>query len=258
MNVNMKSFKEMPDSMKLLYALIAVLFLLNVFALTKVEKKTVASSPSKEIERWIKANPKVILDSVNKYAIEQQEEVRRQQQQQATENIKKYESELKDTKYAGVINPKGTIDIVEFYDYNCGYCKIASKNIDELLKDRKDVRVILRAIPILGDASRYATEVGTAILISSPAKYNDYYKAIMKGSARSKEEVNKIVESIGLKMSKINTVLTRNKGEIDAAIEATLELAGKIGINGTPAFIVNGELIPGAVDARTLNDKLNK
>lgn len=255
----MESFKEMPSNIKLLYALIAILFLLNVFALTKVEKTvSAASSSNKDIESWIKANPEVMLESINKYVMKQQEEMMKQQQQQAGENIKKFEKELKDTRYAGVLNPKGTIEIIEFYDYNCGYCKIASKNVDELLKDRSDVKVILRAIPILGDASKYATEVGVAILISEPAKYNSYYKALMKGSARSKEEVNKAVESVGLKIAKINTVLSKNKGEIESAINANMELAGKIGINGTPAFIVNGELIPGAVDAKTLSNKLGK
>ncbi len=256
--MNMESFKGMPSNVKLIYALIAILFLLNVFALTKVEKSVTSSTSSKEIENWVKANPEVMLESINRYAMKQQEEMMRQQQQQAGENIKKFDKELRDTKYAGVLNPKGTIDIIEFYDYNCGYCKISSRNIDELLKNRKDVRVILRAIPILSEASRYATEVGMAILISQPTKYPDYHRALMGGSARSKQEVNKAVESIGLKMSKINTVLSRNKSEIDAAINNNLELAGKIGINGTPAFIINGELIPGAVDTQTLNQKLGK
>ena len=256
--MSMESFKEMPSNIKLIYALIAILFLLNVFALTKVEKTAKSSASNSEIEKWVKANPEVMLEAINKYAIQQQEEMIRQQQQQAGENIKKFDKELKDTKYAGVLNPKGTIEIVEFYDYNCGYCKIVSKNVDELLKNRSDVKVILRAIPILSEASRYATEVGMAILISEPAKYPSYYKALMNGSARSKEEVSKAVESIGLKMSKINTILTKNKSEIDSAINNNLELAGKIGINGTPAFVINGELIPGAVDTQTLNDKLGK
>lgn len=255
--MNMENFKGMPSNIKMIYALIAVLFLLNVFALTKVEKSANSSS-NKEIESWVKANPEVMLESINRYAMKQQEEMMRQQQQQAGDNIKKFEKELKDTRYAGVLNPKGTIDIVEFYDYNCGYCKISSKNVDELLKSRKDVRVILRSIPILSEASRYATEVGVAILISEPTKYPDYHRALMNGSARSKEEVKKAVESIGLKMSKIDTVLSKNKSEIDAAINSNLELAGKIGINGTPAFIINGELIPGAVDTQTLNQKLSK
>jgi len=253
----MENFKNMSTNVKLIYALIAILFLLNIFALTRVEKPMVSTS-SKEIEEWIRANPEIMLESINRYAVKQQEELIKQQQQQAGENIKKFQKELKDTKYAGVLNPSGTRDIVIFYDYNCGYCKISSKNIDELLKQRKDVRVILRDIPILSEASKYASEVGMAILISQPSKYPEYHKALMSGSARSKQDINKAVESIGLKMSKVESVLSKNKDEINTAINSNLELAGKIGINGTPAFIINEELIPGAIDTQTLNEKVGK
>lgn len=256
--MNKECFKEMPCTIKLVYALLAILFLLNVFSLTRIEKSTKSSVSSNEIKDWVNANPEIMLESINKYAMSQQEQMMQQQQEQSGENIKKFDKDLKNTKYAGVLNPKGTIDIIEFYDYNCGYCKISSKNVEELLKSRKDVRVILRAIPILSEASRYATEVGMAILISEPKKYPEYHKALMEGSARSKEEVNKAVESIGLKMSKINSILSKDKSEIDAAINSNLELASKIGINGTPAFIIKGELIPGAIDTQTLNEKVGK
>ena len=80
----------------------------------------------------------------------------------------------------------------------------------------------------------------------------------MNGSARSKEEVKKAVEKAGLKMDKISKILEKNKQEIQNAIEINSNLARQIGINGTPAFIVNGNLIPGAVDAEALNSMLSK
>ena len=106
-------------------------------------------------------------------------------------------------------------------------------------------------------ATPYSEEIkGMAILIEDPVKYPEFHEALMNGSARSKEEVNKAISSIGLKPSKIEEVLKKNKKEIDAAIQSNMELANKIGINGTPAFIINGELIPGAVDAQTLENML--
>ena len=258
-----KCFEEMPCTLKLAYVLIAILFVINIAfwvgcCMNKTTSVKGGSASDKEIADWVYKNPETILDSVNKYAAKQQEEIQKQQQKQAAENIGKFDKELKNTKYAGVMNPKGKIEIVEFYDYNCGYCKMAAKNIEELLKTRKDVRVILRSIPILGDASVYASQVGVAILITEPAKYPDYYKALMGGSARNKEGVAKAVETAGIKMAKIEKVLTKNKAEIEAAINKNQELARNVGINGTPAFIVNGELIPGAVDAKTLDRKIGK
>ena len=252
----MDCFKDMPCNLKFAYALIALLFVLTIFNLSKVEKATVPSVSDEAIKVWIDKNPEAILESVNKYVAQQQEEMIREQREQAAANIKNFDKELKDTKYAGVLNPKGTVEIVEFYDYNCGYCKMVAKNIEKLLETRKDAKVILRNIPILGQASRYAAEVGMAILIDSPAKYPEFHKILMNGSARSKEEVNKAVESAGLKFSKIEEVLKKNKKEIDAAIQSNMDLASKIGINGTPAFIINGELIPGAVDTQTLESLL--
>lgn len=258
--MSMECFKDMPCTLKLAYVLIAILFLLNVFSLTKTGMGTTVASSVKDskIAKWVNENPEVILDSVNRYAQKQQEEAYRKQQEQSVENIKNFENELKDTKHAGVLNPKGTIDMIVFYDYNCGYCKIASRNVDELLKTRGDVRVILRDIPILGEPSRYASQVGMAVLISQPKKYPEYHRALMNGTARSKEDVKKAVEKIGLKMDKIESVMSKNKNEIDEAISNNLDLAGKIGINGTPAFVINGELIPGAVDAQTLNERIGK
>ena len=256
--MNIKCIKESPCSVKLLYILVIISLLLNVFCLSMKCCKKDSVKKDQAIATWVDNNAEAILNSVNKYVMKQQEEAQKQQQAKAEENIKKFDKELKDTRYAGVINPKGTAVIVEFFDYNCGYCKIASKNVNELLKQRKDVKVILRAIPILGEASVYATQVGEAILIADASKYVSYYETLMNGSARSKEEVKKAVEKAGLKMDKIFKILEKNKQEIQNAIEINSNLARQIGINGTPAFIVNGNLIPGAVDAEALNSILSK
>ncbi|HSQ97955.1 MAG TPA: DsbA family protein [Rickettsiales bacterium] len=253
----MKSIKETSSEIKLIYALIVILFLMNVTMCWRI-RSFQKNGNEKAIATWIDNNAESILNSVNKYVTKQQEEAQKQQQSKAGENIKKFDKELHDTKTAGIINPKGTIEIVEFFDYNCGYCKMSAKNIEELLKERTDVKVILRAIPILGDASTYATNVGNAIILMEPTKYPTFYKEIMSGSARNKEGVAKAVEACGIKMSKVEKFLEKNQDKVKALIDANVGLARQIGINGTPAFIVNGELIPGAIDVATLKSKLTK
>ena len=86
----------------------------------------------------------------------------------------------------------------------------------------------------------------------------EYYQTLMEGSARTKESVDEAVKSIGLSNRDVEKFIKKNKEEIEKAIENNLDLARNIGINGTPAFIVNGELIPGAVDVNTLESKLSK
>lgn len=255
--MSLECFKEAPCAVKTSYALIAILFVMNIA--TYIMGCNSEEKLNAKFAKYLDENPEAILQSVNNYIVKQQQEIQQQQQAaQSPENIEKYQNELNDTKFAGVMNPKGKRTIVIFYDYNCGYCKVASKNIDELLKNRKDVKVILRSIPILSEASRYASEVGMAILIDNPSKYPDYHRALMNSSARTKQDVAKAVDSIGLSMNKIEKTLNSKKSEIDLAIESNLNLARQIGINGTPAFIINGELIPGAVDTATLDQKVGK
>jgi protein-disulfide isomerase len=252
----MKAIEETPLSIKLAYVLIVILFLIsitNCFRIRKIQN----SVGNKAMVSWVNDNAETIINSLNKYVVKQQEESRSQQQTKAEESIKKLGKELSDTKYAGVINPKGTTEIIEFFDYNCGYCKMSAKNIDELLKARQDVKVILRPIPILGEASNYATQVGTAILMMEPTKYHTFFNEIMSGTARDEKGVEKAVEASGFKMSKVKKFLEENKEKIASAIEVNVNLARQIGINGTPAFIVNGELIPGAVSTDVLKSKLN-
>ena len=92
-----------------------------------------------------------------------------------------------------------------------------------------------------------------------PAKYADYYRNLMaNGTARTKDGVAKAVESAGLKMDKVEKFIEKNQEQINAIISENMNLAKQIGVNGTPAFVVNGELIPGAVDAETLSSRLTK
>ena len=116
-----------------------MLFVLNICTYLKISKPVQNNKSNDEIATWVDNNAEVILNSVNKYVVKQQEEMQKKQQEQATENIKKFEKELVNTKYAGVLNPQGQKVIVEFFDYNCGYCKVAAKNVKTLLEKRKDI-----------------------------------------------------------------------------------------------------------------------
>lgn len=240
---------------KLVFISLVLLFLIDALIIANIYSSKTAGG---EIAKWVTDNPQAILDSVNNYAIKQQQEYIEQEKARTAENLKKYDADLKDTKYAGVLNPEGTIEIVEFYDYNCGYCKLASKSIYELLEKRDDVKVILKSIPILGSSSQYATQVGMAIIMSNNEKYPEYYKGLMEGSARDQASVDAVVEAIGLNLEDVKAYMAENEEAINDAIQINLDLAQNVGVNGTPAFIVNGELIPGAVDANTLESKLAK
>ena len=249
-------FKDMPCNLKFAYVLICISFLLHIFLFCCPNKFGKGGLFNKKISDWIANNPKAIIDSVQKFAQEEQRKYQEEQQAKSGENIVKFSKELKDTFNAGIINPKGTKELIEFFDYNCGYCKIAYKSVKELIEKRKDVKVILRPIAILGEPSQYATKIGFAILKMDSSKYIKYYEALMENSARTKEDVEKAVKESGLKLNKVEDYISKNNSIVEKLVSDNYELAGKIGINGTPAFIVNGKLIPGAIDADALSQEL--
>jgi protein-disulfide isomerase len=248
----------MPKSLQLAYYLIAISLALNIITFCGVFGTKGSANQTSQIAKWIYSNPEAILESVNKYAMAEQEKSQKDQQANVAANIKVYQKELEATKNHGVINPDGEKVIVEFFDYDCPYCRIAAKSTRELIEKRKDVKVITRPL-VIHDSAQYATEVGIVVSILAPEKYVNYYEAIMiDAQGQSRSAVKGAVEKTGLQWSKVESELNKRKSEISAIIADSRDLAGKLGINGTPGFVLNGQLIPGAVDADTLSSVLDQ
>jgi protein-disulfide isomerase len=153
-----------------------------------------------------------------------------------------------------ILNPNGTIEIIEFFDYNCGHCKRQSLVIDKLLKERKDVRVILRPIPVLGEESLYAAQIGYAVLMMEPEKFIKYYNEIMHSSGG--EGIYNAINACSIDINKLKDTLSSKKGEIDSIMEFNIDSANSLGINGTPAFVINGKMTMGEIDFDTLKKKI--
>lgn len=141
------------------------------------------------------------------------------------------------------------ITIVEFFDYNCGYCKRALAPLMQTLDENDDVRLVFKELPILSDSSRVAAT--TALAIDDPLTFLSYHTKLMthKGS------VNQTVIDKTLKELKLSPKAIAKKAQsadIAKAIENTSQLATRLGINGTPAFVINGEIFPGALEAADL------
>lgn len=162
---------------------------------------------------------------------------------------------MKNKKIA-VLNPDGKKEIIEFFDYNCIHCKRVAKIIDDFLKSRKDVRVVLRPIPILGQNSLYATQIGYAILLLDINKYFNFFNLIMSSPNEIDELIHDILKKINISTEKLKTILKNNNNEIKILIEENINLAEQFKVQGTPSFIINGKLIQGVVDIETLNKNI--
>lgn len=141
---------------------------------------------------------------------------------------------------------EGDVTVVEFFDYNCPYCRRAKAQVDTLLARDQGVRVVMREWPILGEESVFAARA--ALASRKQGKYEDFHNALMELRGRATQAtVMQAAESVGLDIDRLRTDM--NAEDVDAHIATSMELARSIGFSGTPSFVIGDTLVPGYVDA---------
>ncbi len=140
-------------------------------------------------------------------------------------------------------NVKGDVPVIEFFDYNCGYCKKAFLDLAKLMDKDKKVRVILKELPILSKGSEEAARV--ALAAKMQGKYWEFHRAMLESQGQANEaSALRIAEKLGLDMARLKKDMA--SAEVKKEIDDTRQLASKMGIQGTPHFIVGDRIIPGA------------
>jgi protein-disulfide isomerase len=186
------------------------------------------------IHDYLIKNPEVMMESAQKY----QQNKAEQEIQQVQQNVSKYKDELTAAGLPVGGNPKGSKSVVEFFDYNCGYCKRALDDVVDILKEDKDVKVVFIDMPILSSQSSDAAR--WALASDKQGKYFEFHSALMKTPLpREKATYRKIAEDLKMDVAKLEKDAEEDKS-IREQIEKNLELARNIGIHGTPHFIING------------------
>lgn len=152
-------------------------------------------------------------------------------------------------------NPKASKTIVEFFDYNCGFCRSNAKEILQLIKDNKNIRVILKDLPIMGTNSREAHLIANAFYKIMPEKFPEFFEKLMTSKEpNSKRTVETIAIELGAKKEDLEKY--SNAPEIEENFSKNMQLAQKLQINGTPAYIIGDEVFPGAITKETILQKL--
>ncbi len=142
-------------------------------------------------------------------------------------------------------NPEGDVTIVEFFDYNCGFCKRALGDIATLVDKDKKVRVVFKELPILSKGSEEAARV--ALAAHGQGKYWELHRALLAARGRANEKTAmKVAAKLGLDIAKLKKDMTSDF--VNKEIDDTRALAQRMGINGTPHFVVGNNVIPGAPD----------
>ena len=153
-------------------------------------------------------------------------------------------------------NPEGDVTLVEFFDYNCVYCRRAMPDVVQLMAEDSNLRVILKEFPILSENSIDAARIGVAVANTEGADYWTFHEELytVRGQI-GKEAALTAAENIGL--SRVSIELASQSQEVTDTLQRTYALAQNLDITGTPAFIIGDEIIPGAVGVDALREAIN-
>ncbi len=192
----------------------------------------------KIVKDYIMGNPQVILDSVSDYQ-------KKARTERMSEGLKKNKDLLlKDQEAPAAGNLQGDITVVEFFDYNCGYCKHAFPEVKALIEKDKNVRVVFREFPILGPTSLTASK--WALAAHKQKKYFEFHAALMGNkSPITDEALEKLAKDTGLDVAQMKKDVAGP--DVLAQVEKSRRLAESLGLTGTPAFVIGDEVVPGAI-----------
>jgi protein-disulfide isomerase len=154
-------------------------------------------------------------------------------------------------------NKDGDVGFVEFFDYNCGYCKRAMTDMLELMKSDPKLKVVLKEFPVLGPGSVEAAQVAVAVRMQDPTgkKYLDFHQKLLNGRGQAdKARAMAAAKDAGVDIAKLEKDLT--SPELRATLEENFRLAEAMGMNGTPSYVIGKQVVVGAVGVDALREKI--
>ena len=196
------------------------------------------------VRAYILENPEIITDAV---AILQQREV--------TERLSAVGSDIaKPFPGAEAGNPKGDVTIVEFTDYNCGFCRASVPDVQRLLKSDGNIRLVYRELPILSQSSRDAAL--WALAAARQGKHKAFHDALFAGGRADEANIAAAARKAGLDMAAARAFVAAPQANQE--IERNLALMQQIGFNGTPTFIIGDQILEGALGYDALKRAVEK
>jgi protein-disulfide isomerase len=242
--------------MKLRYAL--GLALAVAFAAPAARADQLSPDQKKELGEFIRSylvtHPEVLreaIDALDKHDKQAAEDARQKAVTSNADNI--YRSKFQ----ADVGNPKGQATLVEFFDYNCHYCKGALPDIAKLMKDDPNLHVVLKDFPVLGPGSVEAARVASAVRnqLQGERFWDFHYKLLGLHGPVGKKEALGVAKEMGLDMDKLAKDM--ESPEVNDGLKQTLAMADDLQINGTPTFVVGDSVVVGAVGYDELKSKID-
>ena len=204
------------------------------------------------IKNYLVSHPEVLEEAMNELS-------KRQAADEAAKHeasVAKNAEEIFNSPRGVVLgNKNGDVTFVEFFDYNCGYCKRAMADMLDLLKTDSKLKVVLKEFPVLSEGSVEAAKVAVAVRMQDPTKYLDFHTKLLGGRGPAdKARAMAAAKDAGLDMARIEKDLA--SPEVKATIEENFKLAEDMGMNGTPSYVIGKQIVVGAVGLDGLKEKI--
>ena len=196
------------------------------------------------IKNYILDNPEIIIEAIEIFQKKQSSNALKKEK----EIIKSLNSELyNDSNSHFFGNENSQLKVVEFIDYNCGYCKKNHEIIMNILEENNDIKYIIKELPILGESSLLASKFAIIIyLIDGPKIYEKFFDSLMRYNNQLNLEIlTKISKKVGSSVENFDSYF--NSDEVNNIILRNLSLADKLSIEGTPTFIIENNVIRGFI-----------
>eukprot|EP01037_Dinobryon_pediforme_P019248 gene19248-19635_t len=205
------------------------------------------------IKDYLVQHPEVLREALNALA-KQEKDAEQSAQDNFTHDMSGalYAS----THQAIVGNPDGKTVLVEFFDYNCGYCKRSIDDIANLIKQDPNLKVILKDFPVLGPGSIEASKVASAVRNQLTGdKFWDFHRTLLLSHGPvGKAQALEVARAKNVDMNRLATDMA--SADINAGISEVMVMGDKLGLTGTPSFVVGGEVVIGAVGYDKLREKV--
>ena len=215
----------------------------------RAQEQSTANGRAAEVENiekivrdYLLRNPEVLVEALTLYE-QRRVQAEEQQRRNAFAELRQELEYDPTSPVAG--NPDGDVVIVEFFDYRCPYCRRSADSLEAAMKSDDNVRVVFKEFPILGPESLEGAKA--ALAAAKQGKYQDFHFALMRAPGdMSLAHLRKVAEQVGVDPDEMERDMQSD--EIAATLRKNHALAEQLSIRGTPAFVIGGQLVPGAAN----------
>jgi protein-disulfide isomerase len=240
-------------------AALPVVLALGAFAPAPARAQSFPPDQKSEIE-------KIVRDYLLSHPELLQEAMAELEKRQNAEDAQKHLAAIKDNAAAIFSSPRqvnlgnlqGDVTMVEFFDYNCAFCKRAMADMLDLMKNDSKLKVVLKEFPVLGEGSVQAAQVAVAVRMQDKTgkKYIDFHTKLLSGRGPAdKARALAVAKEVGFDMARLDKDLQSE--EVKQTLEENFKLAEGLGLNGTPSYVFPSEVVVGAVGLPALKGRVN-